>query len=187
MVKKAIIIQLLILGLLAFLLSKRDFYDVRLKEAQNEIDFWKLVKKVVLDTTYFNHLDIPKGKFIIIGYGSYSNESSPLFNEIKQNQQKLDSYRIVAISPFEKRDFNIKCDSAFSQHITFKYSEMDLDVILRGIPYMTIPEYKEQREKAKTGNPDMTSDYPVVIILNDNKIVWAKRRVADFSEINLNE
>jgi hypothetical protein len=186
MVKKAIIIQVLILGLLALVLVKPYFFDIRLKEAQKELDFWKLIRKAASDTAYFNRLDVSKGKFLIIGYGSFSNESSPLFKEIEQNQQKIGSYTVIAISPFEKRKFDTKRDSAFTKYITFKYNEMDIDIILRGIPFTTIPEFKEQRVKAKAGERDLAVDYPVVIVLNNNKIVWAKKRVSDFSEIKLN-
>lgn len=183
MVKKAIIIQVLILGLLALLLIKPDFFDVRLKEAQNELNFWKFIRKAALDTAYFNRLDISKGKFLIIGYGSYSNESSSIFKDITQNQQVLDSFKIIAISPFERRDFDAKRDSAFSQYITFKYGEIDTDIIIRGIPFTTLLEYHEQKKKVKAGMNEYAVDYPVVIILDNNKIVYAKKRVSDLSEI----
>lgn len=187
MVKKAIITQLIILGFLQLMLMNPYFFDVRLKKAQHELDFWKLVKKQALDTVYFKHLNVSKGKFLIIGYGSYSNEASPLFNEITKNQQELGSYQIIAISPFEKRLFDNKRDSAFSSYMALKYGEIDLDATLRGIPFTTTPEFKEQRRRAKIGDRDFPIDYPVVIVLENNKIIWAKKRVSDFSEIKLNK
>lgn len=183
MVKKAIIAQVIIFGFLQLMLMNPYFFDVRLKKAQYELDFWKLVKKQALDTVYFNHLNISKGKFLIIGYGSYSNEASPLFNEIAKKQQDLSSYQVIAISPFEKRQFDNKRDSAFSSYMALKYGEIDLDAALRGIPFTTIPEIKEQRRRAKLGDRDIRDDYSVVIVLENNKIVWAKKRVSDFSEV----
>lgn len=183
MAKKALIIQILILGLLALLLVNPSFFDIRLKKAQQELDFGKLLRKSSSDTAYFNHLNISKSKFIFIGYGSYSYESSSIFKEISQNQQILNSYKIIAISPFTRRDFDAKRDSAFSQYITFKYGEIDADIIIRGIPFMTIPEYLEQKKKPKAGNNEYALDYPVVIILEDNKVVWAKKRVSGISGI----
>lgn len=187
MVKKAITIQVLILVLLASLLIKPDFFDVRLKKAQNELDFWKLIKKTALDTAHFYHLDVSKGKFIIIGWGSYNTQAFPLFDEIVKNQEKLSQYKIIAISPFEEKKGDVEQLAPYSGMITFKFHEMELDIVLRGIPFTTIPEYKEQKKKVKEGNNEITDDYPVVIVLNNNKVVWAKKRVSDFSEIDLKE
>lgn len=187
MVKKAIIFQVVILSLMVLMKFNSYFFDIRLKKAQNEIDFEHVVREAAFDTAYFNRLNFSNGKYLIIGFSSYSDESTPLFYEIIQNQQKFNSYKVVAISPFGRRKFDTNRDSAFLQYISFIYSEIKLDIILRAIPFTTIPEYKTQSEKAKVENRDIASDYPVVIVLNKNKIVWAKKRVASFSEIDLND
>lgn len=187
MVKKAIIIQVLILGLLALLLIKPDFFDVRLKEAQKELDFWKLVKKAALDTEYFKHLDVSKGKFIIIGWGSYNTNAFPLFDKIIKNQEKLKQYKVIAVSPFVEKKEDVAQLAPYSGMMTFKFNEIALDVVLRGIPFMTIPQLKEERRRAKAGNEDNRDAYAAVIVLDNNKIVWAKTRVSDFSEIELKD
>jgi len=187
MVKKAIIIQVLILGLLALVLIKPDFFDVRLKEAQKELDFWKLVKKTALDTTYFKHLDVSKGKFIIIGWGSYNTNAFPMFDKIIQNRENLKQYKVVAVSPFVEKKEDITQLAPYSGMMTFKFNEIALDVVLRGIPFMTIPQFKEERRRAKEGKEVTKDAYAAVIVLDNNIIIWAKTKVSDFSEIELND
>jgi hypothetical protein len=187
MVKKAIIIQVSILCLFVLLLVKPYFFDVRLKEAQREIDFGKLVRKTALDAVYFNQLDVTKGKFIIIGWGSYTNQAFPLFDEIVKNQEKLSQYKVIAVSPFVEKKGDVEQLLPYSGIMTFKFNEMDLDRVFREIPFTTIPEYKEQKEKIKGENNEMTDDYAVVIVIDNNEIVWAKKKVTHFSEIYLNE
>ncbi len=183
MVKKAIIIQVLILGLLAIKATNRDFFEVRLKNAQKELNFWQHARKVAVDTAYFNNMDLSNGKFIIIGFGLDSNEAIPLFEEIVKNQQKFYSYKILAISPFEEKKSDLKRVAPFSGTIIFKYNEIDIDNLIRGIPFLTIQDRNEQVINAKAGNIDMTLDYPVVIVLNKNKIIVAARKVIDLNTV----
>ncbi|MCX6219803.1 MAG: hypothetical protein NTZ69_02295 [Bacteroidia bacterium] len=185
MVKKAIIIQVIILGLLAIKTVNHDFFDVRLKNAQKELDFWQHVRKVAVDTAFFNNIDLSSGRFIIIGWGSDSSEAFPLFSEIVKNQQIFGSYKILAISPFEQRKSDAKRVAPFSGAITFKYNEIDIDKLIRGIPFTTIQEHNEKAIKAKAGKFDMTLDYPVVIILNRNIIIVADKKVIDLTRIAL--
>lgn len=186
MVKKAIIFQVLVVVLLSLLLINPYFPDKRLKKAQEETDLWKLIRPKAVDKSYFDKIDILNGKFIVIGFGSYSFESSSLFKSILNNSQIVDNYKIIAISPFVKNQLDAKRDSAFGRYITFKYSEMEIDGIIRGIPFTTIDERKEQIDMAKNGNNGITPEYPVVIVVENNRIVWAKKRVSDFLEIRLN-
>ncbi len=186
MVKKAIIFQVLVIGVLSLLLYNPNFPDERLKKAQQELNLWELVRHETVDKRYYDNLDISKGRFIIIGFGSYSFETSSLFNAISQNSQIIHYYKVIALSPFARTTLDNKRDSTFGKYITFKYGEMNIDGIIRGIPFTTIAERKEQIEMVKNGGNGITAEYPVVIVLNNNRIVWAKKRVSDFSEIKLN-
>ena len=121
MVKKTIVLQIVIFGLLAMTLINQDFYEARLYKAQKELNFWRLARKAASDTAWFNQLDVSSGKFIIVDWESDNNDALPLFDEIISHPESFRAYKIIAISPFAMEAKDVERISPFSKIISFKF------------------------------------------------------------------
>jgi hypothetical protein len=177
MVKKTIILQIVIFGLLAMTLINQDFYETRLYKAQKELDFWQLARKAASDTAWFNQLDISSGKFIIVDWESDNKDAFPLFEEIISHPDRFRAYKIIAISPFTKEARDDERISPFSKIISFKFREHELDKLMRGIPFRTISEYKKIKSEMNAGYMlAPVTVFPIVLVLEKNRIISAEKR-----------
>jgi|SRR5665647_717405 len=186
MVKKTIIMQIVIFGLLAITLINKDFYETRLYKAQKELDFWKLARKAASDTVWFDQLDISAGKFILVDWESYNKDAFPLFDEIISHPDKFSAYKVIAISPFAKVAQDDERVAPYSKIITFKYKEHEMDKLIRGIPFMTNLEYKKLKSDMIKGySIEKPPIFPIVIVLVNNRIISAEKRKTSLSGIQL--